>query len=61
MALSPYYIKRLQFFVAFLFGNQLVHYFMNPLGNVGKIAEEKKSKLWAEYLATANKSGISNP
>lgn len=45
-------------FLAFLTGNQLVHAYMNPLGNVNQIAEEKKRQLWKEYLEKQDKKSV---
>lgn len=42
--------------LAFLAGSQLVHIYLNPLGDVQKLTEEKKSALWQEYLSEREKT-----
>lgn len=37
--------------LAFLAGSQIVHIYFNPLGNINKLTEEKKSALWQDYLS----------
>lgn len=39
-----------QSLLAFVAGNQLVHHFMNPLGDIDQIIQKKKSELWKNYL-----------
>ena len=36
--------------VAFIIGNQIVHCYLDPLHNINNIAEEKKHKLWQNYI-----------
>lgn len=43
-------IKTIQIVVAFITGNQIVHCYMDPLGNIQQLVDEKKHKLWQEYL-----------
>lgn len=38
----------------FLIGNQIVHRYLNPLKGIEELAQEKKSKLWADYLSARN-------
>lgn len=40
----------LQAFFAFLVGNQLTHYYFNPLADVAKLTNEKYERLWDNYL-----------
>lgn len=40
----------LQSLLAFFAGSQIVHLYMNPLKDFDNLVEEKKSKLWQEYL-----------
>lgn len=52
MALLNVYQKKIaQSIVAFAAGSQVVHAYLNPLKDFNKLVEEKKSKLWQEYLS----------
>lgn len=38
--------------LCFLAGSQVTHYCMNPLGDLDDVVNEKKAKLWQNYLQT---------
>lgn len=50
MFLNRYQLKIFQSTIAFVIGSQLVHLYFNPLKDLNKLVEEKKSILWQDYL-----------
>lgn len=51
MAINKRYYHIFECSLAFIVGNQLVHYYLDPLRNLEDIAIEKKNQLWSNYLA----------
>lgn len=45
-----------QSILAFLLGSQLVHYYLKPMEGYQDLVEEKKSKLWQNYLSERTKN-----
>lgn len=48
--LNPHQKTVLQSVLAFIAGNQVIHFYMNPLSDIGELTKEKKSRLWEQYL-----------
>lgn len=49
--MNPHQKTILQSILAFVIANQAVHCYLNPLGDLEELTQEKKSRLWEEYLS----------
>ena len=59
MALLNSYQKYIfQCVCSFVVGSQLVHYYLNPLGDINDLTAAKKSELWKNYLRNQTEKPI---
>lgn len=58
MTISSYQKIVAQSALSFIVGSQVVHHYFKPLNGIEELVQEKKSKLWQEYLEGRSKRGL---